>query len=112
MSVKTYKAKLNKFIELCKEQVNFNDFTAQEKDEFEENAIAIFSSNHLADGAITKNVVDFFLFLINPRSMSAVEAFYKERGESGPYLSQPPVAKRKESQNAQSRALHECVSAK
>lgn len=84
MSIESYKTKLNKFIELCKGQVQFEDFSNQEKDEFEENAIAIFSNNHLDDGEVTNDVAKYFLFLINPRSIKAVDEFYESRNEEGP----------------------------
>lgn len=70
MSIKSYKSKLNKFIELCKEQqAGYSNFSASDKSEFEENAIAIFSNNDLASKEITSNVVKYFLYLIDPREI-------------------------------------------
>lgn len=74
MSIKSYKSKLNKFIELCKQQqAGYSNFSASKKSEFEENAIAIFSNNNLASKKITSNVAKYFLFLINPKLVREYE---------------------------------------
>ena len=77
--------KLNKFVDLSEKLVNFKDYSIEEQEEFVSNAIAIYRNNNLGSSAITMQVAKFFLFLVDPR---------------------------KEIVNAESRTLHEFVSAK
>lgn len=59
--------KLNKFVELSKKLVDFNDYRAEERKAFVSNAIAIYRSNDLGNALITPSVARYFLFLVDPR---------------------------------------------
>ena len=59
--------KLNKFVELSKKLVDFNDYRAEEQKAFVSNAIAIYRSNDLGNALITPRVARYFLFLVDPR---------------------------------------------
>ncbi len=76
--------KLNKFVELSKQLVNFKNYSSAEQEEFVSNAIAIYRNNDLGSSVITTQVAKYFLFLVNPRSIAAVDKAYKERNEDGP----------------------------
>ena len=59
--------KLNKFVDLSKNLVNFKDYSIEEQEEFIGNTIAIYRNNNLGNSAITAQVAKFFLFLVDPR---------------------------------------------
>lgn len=80
MGIKSYTAKLNKFVGLCKKRVNHKDLSESEERQLEENAMSIFCNHHLATKDITEESVDERLFLIDPRCIAEIENFYAARG--------------------------------